>query len=188
MAGPVRTTSGVGIAAPASFIRTTYGIGERNRTATVRSTYGVGQLAAAAGIRTSYGNGFVPVAAGAPLVVAGPAQSVPAGALIQLVASATATPPSTIASYAWRLVTRDTGAPLPVLSDAAAQNPTVQAVPAMKAYGMTFGVVVTDSVGRKSPESLVVISVHRAERARATASGFTLPIAAGRARVSGGWG
>jgi hypothetical protein len=184
----VRSTSGIGVAEPASFIRTTYGLGERAKTASIRTTYGIGELNANAGIRTSYGSGFVSIAAGAPTVVAGPAQTVFAGALVQLVASIVLSGGATLTSITWRLVTRDVGAPLPTLSATNVQNPTVQAVPAMKAYSMTFGVTAKDSLGRTSAESLVVITVHRAERARATTSGFTRPIATGKARLSGGWG
>lgn len=185
MANEVRSTSGLGVAAPSTFVRSTYGLGIRDKTNSVRSTYGLGQLTPSAGVRSTSGTGFVAIAAGAPLVVTGPAQSVPAGFLVQLTAIATAGGGATIAGYTWRLVTRDVGAPLPTLSATNVQNPRFGAVPSLKQYTVTFGVTATDSVGRKSAEALVVVTVHRAERVRATAGGWNRPVAIGHATALG---
>lgn len=185
MADAVRSTSGLGIAEPNSGVRSTYGLGERDKTSSVRSTYGLGQLSPNNGVRSTSGTGFVAIAGSAPTVAASGPLAVHAGTSIPLGASATAAPPSTVASYRWRIVSRSTGAPALALSATNVQAPTLLAVPSLASYTVAVGVVATDSTGRASSESVITITVRRAERVKATTAGWTLPVATGKATAAG---
>lgn len=125
-------------------------------------------------------------AASAPTAVAGQAVTVPCGAKVTLTGSGSPKGGATIASWSWRVVSKSSNAGAITFSDSAGQSPTFRCPLRRKVATYTFGLTVTDSAGRVSPESTVVVTVEQAEILKSSGTGWA-PAARRHARSDGSW-
>lgn len=111
-------------------------------------------------------------AANSPTATAGQGLTVQPGSAMRLAGAGTAKGGATIASYAWRLVSRSANGGAVVFSNPAARNPRVRFPVVRKASWYVLGLTVTDSAGRQSPEATVRIDIRQAQLLAASASGW----------------
>lgn len=154
----------------------------RQLKAIVASTVGVkgrglsGKAAKATKVKGRTLSAQVAIAAGAPIAAAGPAQRVSAGGRVQLTVSYVLSAGVVLQSITWRLVTRPSGAPLPVLSATNVQSPTLYAPLDQTERTYVFGVTVKDSANRTSAEGLVSITVEEPDYLLATRAGWSVGV------------
>jgi hypothetical protein len=122
-------------------------------------------------------SGVVSATANAPILAPGPAQTVGPGARVQLTASALPLTGSTLATWEWRVIDKSTPFGIPVLNDETTGNPWFYAPMTSTEATYTFGVKVTDSMGRTSGEGTVVISVDRPTVFLPSPTGWNAPVA-----------
>jgi hypothetical protein len=150
-------------------------------TGTVSGTVGVkvarltGATAAAANIHVPSVAGAVSLAAGAPTVTPPSPQDVVSGALVTLTASGVAISPATIASYTWRLVSKDVGAKTPQFVTTTGPTISLYVPPDVARRTYTVGVVAKDSSNRVSAEGTTVITVEASDYLIPTVAGWSTP-------------
>ncbi|WP_030526598.1 PKD domain-containing protein [Phycicoccus jejuensis] len=135
--------------------------------AEVRGEATVAATALIAAIRGEYD-----AAANSPTATAGQGLTVQPGSAMRLAGTGAAKGAATVASYAWRVVSRSATAGAVALSNPAARNPRVRFPVTRKASWYVFGLTVTDSLGRTSPEATVRIDVRQAQLLAASAGGW----------------
>lgn len=183
----VRLTDLFALTTAGGRVRLTELVASTQAQARVRLTDLSGSTDGIKAVRFTTLRGSVDAAAGAPSVSPGSAQNVPAGSRVRLSCTGTATAPATITAYAWRVVTKSTGAGVPVFDNATIAAPTFRAPLVRKPATYTLGVTAIDSTGRRSTEATVVISTQQTEFVKAQ-DGAWKPMAYSYTRATGaGW-
>lgn len=172
MAATPRVTSLFARLTPVANPRVVRLVGQVSGTVGVKVARLRGQTASAALVKIPTLGGRVSLAAGAPTVAPPAAQDVVSGALVTLTASGVASAGSTIASYTWRLVSRDVGAKTPQFLATTGATVQMYVPPDAVQRHYTVGVVAKDSSNRVSVEGTSVVTVEAADYLMATTAGW----------------
>lgn len=186
MAATPRFTRLLGTGSPVANPRLTKLVGSTGGTVGAKFTKLTGVTAPSARVRLVTLVANTILAAGAPSVTPPAEQDVVSGALVQLSASVTLHSPATsVTTWTWRLVGRDSGAKLPVFLSTSTPAIAVYVPVDSVLRNYTIGVTARDDAGRTSPEGTVLLVVQAADYLAAAAAGWTEPVENSFADASG---
>lgn len=170
----VRFTSLMGVVQPPAKARLTSLMGVTKLTRRIRLTNLKAVSTLTPKVRFTALIGRVDLDPAAPRVtLPRQAVAVPAGCPVKLSAAAIPTAPATVTAWTWRVLSKSAGAPAPILTGTTGAVAGFEGRATRNAQDYTIGVQAVDSVGRRSPETSVTITVDGADMLAAGPAGWT---------------
>lgn len=172
----VKITSTIGVIEVPAKVRITSITGVTQLLKRVRVTSTMGTTALRKSVRVTAAFGRVALDPNAPqLFVTRSAVTVPAACPLILTATAIPVSPATITAWTWRVLNKDAGMPAAILGGSSMAIAVFRGRPTLRGGKYAIGVQAVDSLGRRSVEVPIVVTVEAAGMFSATTAGTWVP-------------